>query len=233
MSPCVSGQKAVTRAAYLLFYRRRSPHPLGPPSLQQVVVADTNPDSEDDADADGPRSQSPAGNGLRLGDSSHNGSSSAGGVVVGVGALRGGGSLLSAAESRLKNVAGAESLNEDDVDMPPPAYDEGFVDSEEPEYLSEMYGPLNRYGSDTPLWSFDTLSHGRGMDHEFDDAASDAPNPGSTGTEDFSNRLAEEFGEDDLGPRPGVSTPTEGIQATLGPSEDGDDDVAEIRLRNN
>lgn len=231
VSRCDSGKKAVTRAAYLLFYRRRSPYPLGPPSLQQVVAADSSPDSEDEHDAENEtRSRSPAGNGLRLGDSSRNGSSSAGAVVAGAGALHGDGSQLLAQGSRLKNAAGVESLSEDEMDMPPPAYnDEGFHDAET-DYIGDMYAPLNRY--DEPVWSFDTLSHSRSEDRDFDETASDTPNLGSAGAEELENRLIEDFGDDVIGTRPGVSTPTEGIQATLGPGTDGDDDdVAEIRLR--
>ncbi|CAO2651374.1 Nn.00g039440.m01.CDS01 [Neocucurbitaria sp. VM-36] len=233
VSRCDSGQKAVTRAAYLLFYRRRSPVPLGPPSLQQIVTAENSPDSEEDNDADEQRSRSPAGNGLRLGDSSRNGSSSAGAAAAGVGALRGGGSQLSAAASRPRNAAAAANPSDDEMDTLPPAYaaseDEGFHDASETDFVSDMYAPLTSYPDD-PVWSFDNLNHSRSHDQDFDDAASDAPNLGSVnGNDDLSSRMLEDFG-DDIGTGPRVSTPTEGLQVTLG-DDHSDEEVAEIRLR--
>ena len=71
-------QQVVTPAAYLLFYRRREDHPLGGPILREILeVAETAADSED-AQQHGSREPSPpSGEGRRLGDSSHNGSSSA------------------------------------------------------------------------------------------------------------------------------------------------------------
>jgi ubiquitin carboxyl-terminal hydrolase 4/11/15 len=67
----------VTSAAYLLFYRRRTDHPLGGPAMEKLLV---------EADSElqpGSRDASPSGEGQRLGDSSHNGSSSAYPVVQG------------------------------------------------------------------------------------------------------------------------------------------------------
>ncbi|KAJ4363376.1 hypothetical protein N0V83_009669 [Neocucurbitaria cava] len=244
VSRCDSGQKAVTRAAYLLFYRRRSPVPLGPPELQKIVAADSRPDSEDDADDDEQRSRSPAGNGLRLGDSSRNGSSSAGAVGAGVGALRGGGSQLSAVASRPRNGAAAanhvtnDADDDDELDTLPPAYggaaseDEGFHDASEADYVSQMYAPLNNY-TDDAVWNFNALD--RGEDRDPDDAASDAPNLGSVNgnSDDLSSRMLEDFG-DEIGSAPRVSTPTDRLQVTLGDHGDDDDsdgEVAEIRLR--
>jgi ubiquitin carboxyl-terminal hydrolase 4/11 len=70
--------QVVTAAAYLLFYRRREDHPLGGPVLRELLeTAKTNADSEA-AQANPSREPSPhSGEGRRLGDSSHNGSSSA------------------------------------------------------------------------------------------------------------------------------------------------------------
>ena len=74
MHRSVTLQQVVTSAAYLLFYRRRSEHPLGGPALEQMLASAAEVDSE----AAGSRETSPvAGEGRRLGDSSHNGSSSA------------------------------------------------------------------------------------------------------------------------------------------------------------
>jgi ubiquitin carboxyl-terminal hydrolase 4/11/15 len=248
VSRCDSGQKAVTRNAYLLFYRRRTPTPLGPPELQRIVqaaesdpAADSDVADDDDVNRSRPR-ESDSGNGQRLDASSRNGSSSAftagTGVAVGAGALRGGGSqLLSARGSPLKNGAEAGALSdeddEDDItalhDGANDSNDEGFVDAE------DMYEPLNHYGGyaeDTgPVWSFEglsTSSHHQMHHNDSDDVASDAPNMGSEGGEDLGNRLLEDFGDDLLG-HPGVSTPVEGIQPSLG-GEKGDGDVHEIRV---
>ncbi|RMZ92033.1 hypothetical protein DV736_g726, partial [Chaetothyriales sp. CBS 134916] len=60
----------VTSAAYLLFYRRRGHYPLGGPRLQRLLL-------EADSDQVESREVSPAGEGRRLGGSSHIGSSSA------------------------------------------------------------------------------------------------------------------------------------------------------------
>ncbi|KAF1942844.1 cysteine proteinase [Clathrospora elynae] len=220
VSRCDSGQKAVSKAAYLLFYRRRSPVPLGPPELQQIVTADSSPDSDEDNNEDGPqRSRSPSGNGLRLGDSSRNGSSSAGAAVAGVGALRGGGLALSAAGNHRRNGAGAGNLSdEDEIGMPPPAYDgndEGYDDAENT--IGDLYTPLDRWdsNSDQPMWSFNNLDSTT-RNRDSDDAASDAP-ASVGGDNDLRSRMLEDFGEE-LGTRPGVSTPTR------------EEDVAEIRL---
>ena len=47
----VTAGHVVTRAAYLLFYRRRQPKILGPPSLQKIVEDEQDTDSNDE---DGP-----------------------------------------------------------------------------------------------------------------------------------------------------------------------------------
>lgn len=239
VSKCESGQKAVSRAAYLLFYRRRSPTPLGPPSLQQIVTAAASQNSEDDADEaylDAPRPGSPAGNGSRLGDLSRNGSSSAGAIAAGVGALRGAGSALSVAGSRLKNgVAAAESnLSDDEIDvdvdadadmetLPSYSHDEGYEDNEDASGEYSGYPHANAY--DNPIWSFNNLNDR----DDGSDVASDVPALGSMGGEDLNSRMLEDFGEE-LGTRAGVGTPIGGIAPPLGPESD-DDEVAEIRLR--
>jgi len=231
VSKCGSGQKAVSRAAYLLFYRRRSPTPLGPPSLQRIVTAANGQNSEgenDDADIDAPRSRSPAGNGSRLDDLSRNGSSSAGAIGAGVGALQGGGSAHSAVESRLKNgvaVAGSH-LSDDDADGETLLCDEGYddVDDTITGYSAYTFAP----GRDNAAWSFDRLnSRDNGSD-----AASDIPALGSIGGEDLTTRLREDFGDEEegLGTKAGVGTPVEGITRRL-QGESDEESVAEIRLK--
>jgi ubiquitin carboxyl-terminal hydrolase 4/11/15 len=239
----------VTRNAYLLFYRRRTPTPLGPLSLQQIVrSAESDPaaDSEGDDD-DNNRSRprnSDSGNGRRLDASSRNGSSSAftagTGVVAGAGALRGGGShQLSGRGSLPKNGAGVANLSDEDEDDSllhmndgaADSQDEGFVDAE------DLYEPLNRYDTyadDTgPVWSFEgigssSLQQNR-LNNDSDDVASDTPNLGSDGGEELGNRLLEDFGDDIVGSHPGVSTPVEGIDLSMAGDKD-DGDVHEIRV---
>lgn len=234
----------MSRAAYLLFYRRRSPVPLGPLSLQQIVTAANSPDSEpSSADDDHePRSRSPAGNGWRLGDSSRNGSSNAGAAAAGVAAQRAAGSQRSAAATLPRSAAAAASLTDDDEEMDtlPNYADEGFHDAEEDEDGSIDHHPTGYYrpssnSFDEPLWSFNSLSDARNLasgGNDTDDAASDAPNLGSVAGDDLSARLREDFSDDDVAMRPGggVGTPVEGIHPSLG-GEGGDEDVAEIRLR--
>jgi ubiquitin carboxyl-terminal hydrolase 4/11/15 len=163
-----------------------------------------NPDSEDDAEEKNNSSNEPAGNGLRLDDSSRNGSSSAL-HVVGAGALQGGGSD-EAAGSLVRSGVGA-----------------GMVDDELPEYNEdEGYGGgyddggLGSYGNYEPVWNFANVGR-RGSDagsdeDVFDDAASNAPNMGSRTGDDLDNRMLEDFGDDVIGQDgtlPGMSTPLE------------------------
>jgi ubiquitin carboxyl-terminal hydrolase 4/11 len=71
-----SAPSVVTPAAYLLFYRRRSNHPLGGPKLEELLTANAPPAADPESRPPS-RDASPSGEGPRLGDSSHNGSSSA------------------------------------------------------------------------------------------------------------------------------------------------------------
>lgn len=216
VSKCGSGEKAVTSSAYLLFYRRRSPDPLGPPSLQQLVNS-SNPGSEDGNDSEHEnRSRSPAaGNGLRLGDSSRNGSSSAGAAAAGVGALRGGGSALSTAAKRPGSAAAVATLDDED-DTLPSYQDEGYGGDEDESFNGvDSYAQLNQW-DDQPVWSFDGIKHSNLDD---DDVASDAVNMGSDGGDELDHRMLEDFGDDIHG------------RATT-PTDEGDEPVAEIHLHN-
>lgn len=220
VSKCESGQKAVTRNAYLLFYRRRNPHPLGPPSLQQIIQPSSdneeNPDSDaEDEDRARPRTSIlDSGNGQRLDASSRNGSSSAytpgTAVAAGVAAQRAAGSHPPLGRaSLLKNARGVEDLNNDAEDEFLPAYDgandddddEGFVDADD---VRNVYAPLERYGGgvghDEPVWSFSGIGGqgaGRGLGDDSDDGASDRPFQGSGGGEALSDRLMQDFGDED------------------------------------
>ncbi|KAH0173927.1 UCH-domain-containing protein, partial [Aureobasidium melanogenum] len=76
-----NAESVVSTAAYLLFYRRRSTTPLGPPYLQELVLKARNPDEASEAEDE-------SGEGERLGDHSSAtsrllGSSDAGAVGAG------------------------------------------------------------------------------------------------------------------------------------------------------
>ncbi|EXJ89204.1 hypothetical protein A1O3_02270 [Capronia epimyces CBS 606.96] len=70
-------RSVVTSAAYLLFYRRRSDHPLGGPKLQELLESSSHTEADSEVPAESPDSSPVTGEGRRLGDSSHNGLSSA------------------------------------------------------------------------------------------------------------------------------------------------------------
>lgn len=166
---------------------------------------------------------------MRLGDSSRNGSSSAGAAAAGVAALREGGYQLSGVGNHLRSAAVAGNQSDDDeTDTLPPSYhdtDEGYHDEGYNHSMSDMYAPLNQF-NDAPGWSFGSIGTRRNVNGS-DDAASDAPALGSLGeNSDLETRMLEDFGEEDLGTHPGVSTPIDGISVRK-----GDDDVTEIRVR--
>lgn len=214
MSKRSNPENVITPAAYLLFYRRRSAGPLGPPELQKVVNAWRNPDSEDAANSEGDgvsRNASPSGNGLRLDGSSRNGLSSAFGAGAAVGALRGGGSGGTAG-SLLRNGAAAGSHEEDD--SPPDYDDEGFDEPFNNNGLRQAYAPLD--GD----WSFDGV---RTFDDDSDGAA--------MGDDDFQSRMTTDFDPDEEMTAPGNSTPQgeeDGIQQVIPALINDDDNLAEI-----
>jgi hypothetical protein len=107
----------VTSAAYLLFYRRREPHPLGGPILEKALTETEVPDSEgEETDPAVP------GEGRRLGDSSHNGSSSA---LLAQGAGRvhrvgdGGSAAIRAGLSQGHGLRNSIEMNDDDDERLP------------------------------------------------------------------------------------------------------------------
>jgi hypothetical protein len=81
VSARADSKTVVTSAAYLLFYRRRTDpdHPLGGPQLQDILLEPQHDEIAVDSEAaQDSRDSSPVtGEGRRLGDSSHNGLSSA------------------------------------------------------------------------------------------------------------------------------------------------------------
>lgn len=155
-------QKVVTNAAYLLFYRRRSVQPLGGHNFEWLMSPE--PDMSESQPTS--RGTSQAGEGKRLDDSSHNGSSSA---LRGVGAAHQAGGGGSASEGIM---SGPMRTGVDD-DLPAysekdPNPDTSTVDPrglnmepdmDEDEGISMTQGPLN-YVSPKSDWSFDRLNYG-------------------------------------------------------------------------
>jgi hypothetical protein len=61
-----------------------------------------------------------------------------------------------------------------------------------------MYGPLNSFDADHPVWSFEGVGEGR-IASDDDGAASDVPNLGSGGGEMLQDRLDQDFGDEGVG----------------------------------
>ncbi|KAL8778831.1 MAG: hypothetical protein Q9213_007223 [Squamulea squamosa] len=153
VSRCRNPQNVVSSAAYLLFYRRRSDHPLGGPFFEHIMsgTEDSAADSQPTSDT-----ASPAGEGKRLDDSSRNGSSSA---LRGVGAAHqagggGGGRIVrrTGVDDDLPSYPGNEAA---DATLESMDLDEGIAD---------IYAPLTQmspYGSGGihPSWSFSQLEN--------------------------------------------------------------------------
>lgn len=133
-----NAQSVVTKAAYLLFYRRRSDNPLGPPDVQKMVHQYMNGDEGSDSGSEGSNSPSGnSGNGARpTDDLSHNGSS---GALIGPVAVRpplhGGAGLDGVDDSGVQRITryGSNSRRkrmgrndgDDDQELPPYDDDEG------------------------------------------------------------------------------------------------------------
>lgn len=203
----------VTSAAYLLFYRRRSDHPLGPPYIQKITEQFRNPNSDSEVEgeeSDDINAFKGAGNGQRLGDSSRNGSSSAFGVAAGALALG------SASAGNLPLNGAAAGTADDDSEMldqgPAPAYDEGYGGGDGDSVFEEAPAYPGFQAINTE-WSFAALHQDQQSvttevdEDAFDDAGSDMP---MGAADDLSSRMLEDFG-DELGDgiQPGMSTPLE------------------------
>ncbi|KAK2745653.1 CSN-associated deubiquitinating enzyme Ubp12 [Myotisia sp. PD_48] len=157
----------VTKAAYLLFYRRRTDAPLGGEYLASLTAAAHN---QAPVDSDSSRSSSPSGEGKRLDGSSRRGSSSA---LAGVGAAHQAGDGGSQPEAQTRSErppaytsypgSGELSLPNDDHIMGGDSEDEG--------YGGGSYSTSVAIFSQ-PQWSYSQLDN-----HD----ASDSPNvpPGS------------------------------------------------------
>jgi len=149
-------ESVVSKSAYLLFYRRRSETPLGGPTLETVLA---EADSEDVPNS---RDASPSGEGQRLGDSSHNGLSSA---LAGQAHLVGDGG--SAKQQKMKGLSqdqegGGHSiyhghLGSNDEELP--SYENANSDmllNQEDEGV-QMIGPTLPWESGSGTWGFDAI----------------------------------------------------------------------------
>ncbi|KAF2834360.1 cysteine proteinase [Patellaria atrata CBS 101060] len=195
-------ESVVTTAAYLLFYRRRSETPLGPPYLQQLVETYYNPtpievESQSQSSS---RAGSPAGKGRRLDGSSPNGSSSAS-AAVGATHQRGGGGA-GGPQGIAARSANASSQMEAEL----PAYqsneeleeDEGVAMGEDA--FMGTIGPANIYADGAWDWTNIGTLGNRNEDEEMldgDDAASDTAMGGS---EIGDQQLLEDFGDEGVVP---------------------------------
>ncbi|KAL8655805.1 MAG: hypothetical protein Q9226_002899 [Calogaya cf. arnoldii] len=153
VSRCRNPQNVVSNAAYLLFYRRRSDHPLGGSFFESIMsgAEESTGDSQPTSDT-----ASPAGEGKRLDGSSRNGSSSA---LRGVGVAHqagGGGDEL--------------TVRRTGVDDELPSYpgkdaQDGTLESMDlDEGIADIYAPLNPpspFGSGGihQSWSFSQLEN--------------------------------------------------------------------------
>jgi ubiquitin carboxyl-terminal hydrolase 4/11/15 len=139
-SPVSDPQSAVTSAAYLLFYRRRSKGPLGGPRCAEIIEKYNNVD-EDDAEE--------VGEDQRLGGgSSLNGSSDAGRGVAAARPLDRGSAL-----TRTRAAA------DDDDDDDPPSYEAAQGQDIRRSVEDEGIDMLGQYQPNTmaQTWSFDRL----------------------------------------------------------------------------
>jgi ubiquitin carboxyl-terminal hydrolase 4/11/15 len=214
---------AVTSAAYLLFYRRRSSGPLGGPRFAEILEKYNNVEEDDATDS--------AGEDQRLGaGSSLNGSSGAG---TGAAAAR-----LQQDRGSVTTSARALSGPEDDEDLPP--YDETLrggsirrsVEDEGVE-MSDRY-PSTSVNMTQP-WSFDRIAEDNVADGSNGDCASDSAQIDSSadereGDDSFFTREADAVAKS--AQRDNESWRQDGI-LSVPPTAGGDrdeDEVAEIHL---
>ncbi|KAL8775233.1 MAG: hypothetical protein Q9209_000239 [Squamulea sp. 1 TL-2023] len=238
VSRCRNPQNVVSTAAYLLFYRRRSDHPLGGPFLESIMsgAEDSAADSQPTSDT-----ASPAGEGKRLDDFSRNGSSSA---------LRGVGAAHQAGGGGGGRIVRRTGVDDDLPSYPGIEAPEATLESMDlDEGIADIYAPLNPmspYGSGGihQSWSFSQLennenqlqivrapaaSENNSEENLFDgDSTKAATSPSS----EAGDRLAE-FADDE-GTTSGAFGPTSRGDTPLqvGPPLLNDDDgpVAEVTL---
>ncbi|KAI9755648.1 MAG: CSN-associated deubiquitinating enzyme Ubp12 [Lichina confinis] len=209
-------QHAVTNAAYLLFYRRRSDAPLGGPYFEKVMEECQRKDGSSQSS----RTSSAAGDDQRFGDSSRAGSSNASqGHVLGPQGpddLAGAGPQTAHEEdekppqysSLYPENADNTTSNDDDKQIVlagPAGSDRMDVDEKaETGYSSNVLGPFDR----DPSWSFENTQRVTinpsmpvppGSDEEdlMDGASDRAADGSSTNLSDRADRMAD-FADDDV-----------------------------------
>ncbi|KAL8939442.1 MAG: hypothetical protein Q9216_003348 [Gyalolechia sp. 2 TL-2023] len=229
-------QHVVSSAAYLLFYRRRSNHPLGGPFFEPIMsgTEDATADSQPTS-----RNASPTGEGKRLDDSSRIGSSSA---LRGVGAAHqtgGGGDGLTArrtgVDDDLPGYPGQEVDGTHEPTLETMDLDEG---------IGDIYEPLNHFVPNglQQSWSFSRVPNGSEQLHvgrapaASEDGSEenlfdgDSTKAASSPPSEVGDRLAD-FAEDEgttsgaFGPTIRSDTPIQ-VEAPLMNDEDGP--VAEV-----
>ncbi len=215
----------VTPAAYLLFYRRRSEHPLGGEKLEKILDV-INAPPVDSSSQPPSRDASPSGEGRRLDDSSHNGSSSAFTAAGQARHVGDGGSAPIRIPGAYHGGESLERLNDpnEDEDHVLPGYEASQMhahqgmDLDADEGVGDMYaiqGPAPPWGDD-PSWSFEALGSGKNVSTQ-----QMACPPGSL---DFSNGH-----EEDLFAEDGASTKAEGgVGSSTGNLSDADDRMGDF-----
>ena len=203
----------VTSAAYLLFYRRRSPKPLGGPFFESILSASDDQESDDQLSRDNSRNESPsaqAGEGKRLDDFSRNGLSSA---LAGVGAAHqaGSGGVPDGVTSKGRTTA----RDRDEPGLPD--YSQELHDGEQTlESMEVDEDPailrLGAADAQRPQWGFgDLATTDVGEDIEeppFDDASTKAMSSG--GNSSSGKRPLSDFGDTWDGSSPKYGTPEDG-----------------------
>lgn len=190
-------ERVVTPSAYLLFYRRRSPTPLGPPYLQQLVEASHKADEDGTTNGDveieneTSRNASPSGQGKgQRGGSYPNGSPS---ESVGAGA----GLLAGSAQTGLRGGQGNLARIEDE--MMHDDIDEGYSDSG---FIGPQQGPITNISDIyTPLWNFNNVNRaeeGQDEDETASNAAAASDTAADADMDDLEARHLEEADDDNF-----------------------------------
>jgi len=188
-----SPQQVVTSAAYLLFYRRRSPTPLGGPTFEKILNKASNL-SQESTSQPASRTESPsapAGEDKRLDDFSRTGSSSA---------SRGAGAVHQAGSGGLAGVGTMTTVTRKNQEDKLPNYSENLHDGEQTLESMEVDEPtgLHILDAQEPEWQgFGDLSDHDPMDNNALDNDSMKANS-STGVEDDGDaKLLNDFGPQD------------------------------------
>ena len=216
----------VTPAAYLLFYRRRSDHPLGGEKLEKILDVINAPPADSNSQPTS-RDASPSGEGRRLVDSSHNGSSSAFTAAGQVRHVGDGGSApirIPGAYQEDESLERPIDQIDEDEDHVLPGYEASQMQAHQgmeidaDEGVGDMYtmhGPSPPWGDD-PSWSFEALGSGKNVSTQ-----QMACPPGSL---DFNNDNDEGLFTED-----GASTKAEGgVGSSTGNLSDADERMCDF-----